>query len=60
MSKAIIDIILNKFVSRKLLVFAICTWALLIDKIDADNWVYVAIVYIGGQSIVDYVKAKKE
>lgn len=51
--KAFLDNLLGKFISRKLLVFGICTWALLLDKVPADQWVNVAMIYIGGQSIVD-------
>ena len=53
--KALLDNFLGKFISRKLLVFLIVTWALFVDKVDAVNWVNVAMIYIGGQTVIDSI-----
>lgn len=53
--KAIIDIFLNKFISRKLLVFLIVTIALFYDKISGKEWINVAMIYIGTQAVIDSI-----
>lgn len=53
--KAILDLWLGKFVSRKLLVFLICTLALFLSIVNGNEWVNVAMVYIGSQAAVDAV-----
>ena len=53
--KSILDTILNKFVSRKLLVFLICTIALFWDKIEGKEWVNVAMIYVGTQAVIDAI-----
>lgn len=45
-----IDLYLKKWVSRKLLVFAIASIALFTSNIDSDNWTVVATIYIGAQA----------
>ena len=53
-----LDRILSKAISRKLLVFAVATGLLLANTaMDAETWGWVALVYIGGQSAVDTMKA---
>jgi len=53
--KAFIDIILSKFISRKLLVFLIVTIALFYDKVNGKEWINVAMVYIGTQAVIDSI-----
>ena len=53
--KAFIDLILSKFISRKLLVFLIVTVALFYDKVNGKEWVNVAMVYIGTQAVIDSI-----
>ena len=53
---SIIDRVLGKVVSRKLLVFATATVLLAQYGLDPDTWGMIAIVYIGGQSVIDAAK----
>lgn len=53
----ILDTILGKVISRKLLVFGTATYLLANAGLDSDTWGLIAIVYIGGQSAVDTMKA---
>jgi len=54
--KEIMDKYVNKFVSRKLLVFIIATIALFIGNLISGDWVIIATVYIGSQTAADIVK----
>jgi ABC-type maltose transport system permease subunit len=58
-TKARLDRILNKLVSRKLTVFLIATYGLFSDKIPAEQWVTLAIVYIGTQAAINAVSVMK-
>lgn len=49
------DRILNATVSKKLSVFFIATGLCLWGQLDGDQWVNVAMIYIGGQSVIDTV-----
>ena len=53
----IIDKFLEKAISRKLLVFLTASTLLLLSDLSSDTWGLVAICYIGGQSVVDAMKA---
>ena len=53
--KAVLDLWLGKFVSRKLLVFLICTVALFWEKVSGQEWINVAMVYIGSQAVIDAI-----
>ena len=53
---SILDRILGKVVSIKLLVFATATVLLAQYGLDPDTWGLIAIVYIGGQSVIDAAK----
>jgi len=48
-----IDSKLSKWISRKLLVFAIATIALFAGKLDSSDWAYLAIAYIAIQGMID-------
>jgi hypothetical protein len=50
---SILDRLLGKVISRKLLVFATATVLLAQYGLDPDTWGLIAIVYIGGQSVID-------
>jgi len=54
-----VDIILGKAVSRKLLVFATATALLMWYGLDPDTWGLIAMIYVGGQSVIDTVKVWK-
>ena len=53
----LLDTVLGKIISRKLLVFGTATYLLATAGLDSDTWGLIAIVYIGGQSAVDTMKA---
>ena len=54
--KAKIDTVLNKLISRKLMVFLVGCVALFSSKLDSSDWVIVATVYIGAQMATDIVE----
>lgn len=54
-----VDKIMGKFVSRKLLVFSTATALLALSELDAETWGLIAIIYVGGQSVIDAVKTYK-
>lgn len=49
----IIDLVLGKTISRKLMVFLIATVFVVLEHIDSENWVSLAKIYIGVQGGVD-------
>lgn len=53
------DKLVGKFVSRKLLVFSTATALLYLSELDAETWGLIAIIYVGGQSVIDAVKTYK-
>lgn len=53
MSKEQLDIIISKFISRKLLVFAIACIGLFVGKLTSSDWVIIASTYMAVQGIVD-------
>jgi len=55
MSKEQIDRILNKFISRKLMVFVVACCGLFIGNITSTDWVVVATAYVGIQGFTDIV-----
>jgi hypothetical protein len=54
-----VDKFMGKFVSRKLLVFTTATTLLYLSELDAETWGLIAIIYVGGQSVIDAVKTYK-
>ena len=54
MVQAILDSKLKKFISRKFLVWLSASGLLMWDKIDGAQWVYVSMIYIGTQAVIDY------
>ena len=55
----LIDRMLEKAISRKLIVFLTATGLMAWRDLDPDTWGLVAIVYVGGQSVIDAVKTYK-
>ena len=55
----VVDIVLGKAVSRKLLVFATATGMFMWYGLDPDTWGLIAMIYVGGQSVIDTVKVWK-
>ena len=58
-SKGMLDSLQEKIVSRKLLVFGTATALLIYAGLDADIWGMIAMMYIGGQSAIDFAKIWK-
>lgn len=57
------DYILDKILSRKLLVFIVATVLLILGKLEDASWVLISSVYIGSQSVIEVIsnwKNKKE
>ena len=52
-----LDRILQKAISRKLLVFLTSTGLLIWSTLDTETWGLIAICYIGGQSVIDAAQA---
>jgi len=59
MSREQLDVILNKFISRKLLVFLIACIGLFIGNLSSSDWVIIATAYISVQGFTDIVKGLK-
>ena len=55
--KGVLDALQEKIISRKLLVFLASTGLLIWSNLESDIWGMIAIVYIGGQSVIDAVRA---
>ena len=55
----VMDKILDKFTSRKLLVWTTATWLLAYSDLTSSDWVAISLVYIGSQGLVDIAKAWK-
>jgi len=54
-AKGVIDIALEKMVSRKLLVWAAATGLMFTSHIDSGDWLILSALYIGGQSVIDAI-----
>ena len=52
-TKAVLDKALSKVTSRKLLVWLTATGLVLTGSLTSEDWVAVALVYIGSQSAVE-------
>lgn len=56
MSKEQIDILLSKWVSRKLLVFLVACGGLFYGTLTSADWVVIATAYIGIEGITNIVE----
>ena len=59
MSKEQIDILLNKWISRKLLVFIIACAGLFSGYLTSSDWIIISTAYIGIQGFTDIVNKLK-
>jgi len=50
-----IDRILSFTISKKLSVFVVATFLIFADKLNADQWLSVALMYIGTQGAIDII-----
>ena len=60
MSREQFDIILNKWISRKLLVFIIACIGLFNQTLTSSDWVVIATAYIGIQGFTEIVTQLKK
>jgi hypothetical protein len=51
--KAVLDSWIEKYASRKLIVWVTSTALLLGDKLNGDQWIAIALVYLGIQGAAD-------
>jgi len=55
-----LDEILKKIISRKLMVWLTATYLCLSHNVTSEDWVAIALAYIGSQAAVDLAKAWKK
>ena len=60
MSKEQFDIILNKWISRKLLVFLVASVGLFIGTLTSTDWVIISTAYIGIEGFTNIVERIKK
>jgi hypothetical protein len=60
MSKEQFDIILSKWISRKLLVFLVACGGLFTQTLTSSDWVIIATAYIGIEGITNIVERLKK
>lgn len=53
--KAIVDKVVDRFISKKLTVFLLGTLFLYLGKLSGVQWVNLAMVYIGTQGVIDAI-----
>lgn len=59
--RSFLDNIVEKAISRKFLAWLTATALLAFGaNLDADNWIIVTSIYIGGQTVVDTVERLKK
>jgi hypothetical protein len=54
-----IDQILNRYVSRKLMVFIVASFGLFSQTLTSSDWVIIAGIYIGTQGVIDAIAKLK-
>jgi hypothetical protein len=57
--KGILDRAIQKATSRKLLVWVVSTGLLCLGDLNGDQWVAIALAYIGTQAVIDAASAWK-
>jgi len=55
MVKGALDKVLEKAVSRKLLVWVTATSLMLAGTLESGDWLTISALYIGGQSVIDAI-----
>ena len=56
MSKEQFDIILSKWISRKLLVFIVACGSLFSGQLTSNDWVVIATAYIGIEGVTNIIE----
>ena len=57
-SKSLLDIILGKLISRKLLTFITATVLISQQTLESGDWTLIACIYIGVQGAIDFYKIR--
>ena len=60
MSREQLDRLLDKWISRKLLVFIIACVGLFINILDSYDWVVIATAYVGSETFITIVEKLKK
>ena len=55
MIKGAIDKVLEKVVSRKLLVWGVATGLAVAGSVDSGDWLILSAIYIGSQGVIDAI-----
>jgi len=50
-----LDRLVERFTSRKLLVWVVASGLMVVGTLESGDWVIVSALYLGGQSIIDAV-----
>ena len=53
----VIDQLLRKFTSRKLMVWMTATGLLAFSELSSADWVAISLVYVGSESLIDIARA---
>ena len=56
----LLDRIVGRIISRKFFVFLTATALMIWSTLDPDTWGMIAMIYIGGQTVVDVVERLKK
>jgi hypothetical protein len=54
--RAKIDLLLNSWISKKLMVFAVACFGLFSGALASEEWVNIAMVYLGTQGAIDAIQ----
>ena len=57
-TKSLLDLIIGKLVSRKLLTFIVATVLISKQALDSGDWTLIACMYIGVQGAIDFYKIR--
>lgn len=60
MSRQELDKMLNKWISRKLLVFLIACLFLCFNKITNEQWLYLTVLYVGVEAYLNKNNVKRD
>ena len=56
--KSVLDVLVHKVISRKLLTFGIATTLLSQGNLESSDWTIIACIYIGVQGAIDFWKVR--
>jgi len=54
-TRGTLDRVVERFTSRKLLVWVVASGLMIVGTLESGDWVIVSALYLGGQSIIDAV-----